>query len=46
MVPSDQPTVAGPGEVTYLYTALPAGTYDFICSVHPIPNMTGTLTVK
>ena len=45
-VVQDQPTVAGPGEVTYLYTALPAGTYDFICSVHPIPNMTGTLTVK
>jgi len=24
--------------------ALPAGTYAFVCSVHP--NMTGTLTVK
>jgi plastocyanin len=24
--------------------ALPAGTYSFVCSVHP--NMTGTLTVK
>ncbi|MBI2780759.1 MAG: c-type cytochrome [Chloroflexi bacterium] len=45
-VVQDQPTVQGPGEATYLYAALPAGTYDFICSVHPIPNMTGTLTVK
>ena len=26
--------------------ALAAGTYTFICSVHPIPAMTGTLTVK
>jgi plastocyanin len=24
--------------------ALPAGTYAFVCSVHP--NMTGTLTVQ
>jgi mono/diheme cytochrome c family protein/plastocyanin len=34
-----------PGEITYTIPALPAGTYTFICSVHPIPNMTGTLTV-
>jgi cytochrome c oxidase subunit II len=31
---------------TYTYTALDAGTYTFICSIHPIPAMTGTLTVK
>ena len=42
----DQPTVTGPGEQTYLYKPLEAGTYTFICSVHPIPQMTGTLTVK
>jgi len=29
---------------TYAVPALPAGTYAFVCSVHP--NMTGTLTVK
>jgi plastocyanin len=28
----------------YQVPALPAGTYGFVCSVHP--NMTGTLTVK
>jgi mono/diheme cytochrome c family protein len=42
----DQPTVTGPGEATYVYKALKAGTYTYICSVHPIPQMTGTLTVK
>jgi plastocyanin len=29
---------------TYEVPALPAGTYGFICTVHP--NMTGTLTVR
>ena len=29
---------------TYDVPALPAGTYGFVCSVHP--SMTGTLTVK
>jgi mono/diheme cytochrome c family protein/plastocyanin len=35
-----------PGEATYTVPALDAGTYTFICSIHPIPTMTGTLTVK
>ncbi len=35
-----------PGETTYLVPALEPGTYTFICSIHPIPAMTGTLTVK
>ncbi len=35
-----------PGQATYVVPALTAGTYTFICSVHPIPAMTGTLTVK
>jgi plastocyanin/mono/diheme cytochrome c family protein len=35
-----------PGETTYVIPALDAGTYTFICSIHPIPGMTGTLTVK
>jgi mono/diheme cytochrome c family protein/plastocyanin len=34
------------GETTYVIAPLEAGTYTFICSVHPIPAMTGTLTVK
>ncbi|MEO8273993.1 MAG: c-type cytochrome [Chloroflexota bacterium] len=39
--------ITKPGEKsTYTINALPAGTYTFICSVHPIPDMTGTLTVK
>jgi cytochrome c oxidase subunit 2 len=41
----DQPTIDGGTSTTYNYTALPAGTYTFICKIHPIPNMTGTLTV-
>lgn len=35
-----------PGETTYSVPALKAGTYTFICKIHPIPDMTGTLTVK
>ncbi|HEU4571766.1 MAG TPA: cytochrome c oxidase subunit 4 [Candidatus Limnocylindrales bacterium] len=36
--------VTGPKVVVYDVPALAAGTYAFVCSVHP--NMTGTLTVK
>ncbi|MEK6719754.1 MAG: cytochrome c oxidase subunit II [Chloroflexota bacterium] len=43
---ADQPTIDGGTATTYTYAALPAGTYTFICSVHPFPDMTGTLTVK
>jgi plastocyanin len=32
------------GTQTYDVPALPAGTYSFVCSVHP--NMVGTLTVR
>jgi mono/diheme cytochrome c family protein len=35
--------VTGPIQTTYDVQALPAGTYSFICTVHP--NMTGTLKV-
>ena len=42
----DQPTVDGGKTAQYQYKALAPGTYTFICSVHPIPAMTGTLTVK
>jgi plastocyanin len=36
--------VTGPAVKTYDVPALPAGTYAFVCSVHP--NMTGTLTAQ
>jgi hypothetical protein len=42
----DPPTIDGGAKTTYVYDPLPAGTYTFICKVHPIPSMTGTLTVK
>jgi len=35
---------SGVATKVYQVPALPAGTYGFVCSVHP--NMTGTLTVK
>lgn len=41
-----QPKTDGGSSQAYQYTALDAGTYTFICSFHPIPGMTGTLTVK
>ena len=34
----------GVGTRTYAVPALTAGTYAFVCSIHP--NMVGTLTVK
>jgi plastocyanin len=45
-VVQDQPTITGPSETVYTFDALQPGTYTFICKVHPIPGMTGTLTVK
>jgi len=42
----DQPHTAGGQTSLYQYKALQPGTYTFICSVHPIAQMTGTLTVK
>lgn len=41
----DEPHVTGITTKLYDYKPLPAGTYTFICSVHPIAQMTGTLTV-
>jgi plastocyanin len=37
--------VSGPQRVTYQVPALKAGTYDFLCQVHP-QQMTGTLVAK
>ena len=36
--------ITGPAKVSYQVPPLPAGTYMFLCDVHP--NMTGTLTVQ
>ena len=36
--------IAGVATATYDVPALAAGTYGFVCSVHP--NMTGTLTAS
>jgi plastocyanin len=41
-----QDAIPGGQEKQYQYSPLPAGTYTFICSIHPVANMTGTLTVK
>jgi len=35
--------ITGPAKASYQVPALPAGSYMFLCDVHP--NMTGTLTV-
>ena len=43
---SNPPTIDGGVETTYVYDALDAGTYTFICNVHQIPQMTGTLKVQ
>lgn len=45
-VVQDQPLVDGGQSSVYTFNALQPGTYKFICKVHPIPSMTGTLTVK
>ncbi len=45
-ITQDKPTIEGGKDVIYGFTGLPAGTYKFECSIHPIPAMTGTLTVK
>jgi plastocyanin len=45
-VVQDQPTIPGGDTAQYNYEPLAAGTYTFICSIHPIPAMTGTLTVQ
>ena len=42
----DQPTTKDGETQTYVYPGLPAGTYVFICSIHPVAPMTGTLSVK
>ncbi len=46
-VVKDQDPIPGGETVQYSYDALTAGTYSFICSVHPtVPAMRGTLTVQ
>ena len=45
-VVKDQKEIPGGQATQYTYDPLPAGSYTFICSIHPIPAMTGTLTVQ
>jgi cytochrome c oxidase subunit II len=45
-VVQDTTPIPGGQRTQYQYDPLPAGTYTFICSVHPIEQMTGTLTVQ
>jgi plastocyanin len=42
----DAEPVAGGQLKTYHIPALAPGRYVFICSIHPIPSMTGTLIVR
>jgi plastocyanin len=41
-----QPPTDGGKSQAYTYDALQPGTYTYICSLHPIAAMTGTLTIK
>ncbi|HEY4228052.1 MAG TPA: cupredoxin domain-containing protein [Candidatus Limnocylindrales bacterium] len=45
VIKSQAPTNGGTS-TAYQYDALQPGDYVYICSIHPIPAMTGTLTVK
>lgn len=46
-VVKDQPDIPGGEATQYTYDPLPAGSYVFICSIHPtVPAMKGTLTVQ
>jgi plastocyanin len=43
----DEDKIPGGQSAQYEYDPLPAGTYQFFCSVHPgVPGMEGTLTVQ
>lgn len=42
--PMNTELFGGTGERTYVYAALPNGTYTFVCDLHP--EMTGTLISK
>jgi plastocyanin len=42
----DQQPVTGPTQMIYEYDPLAAGEYVFICSIHPVPAMTGRLVVQ
>jgi cytochrome c oxidase subunit II len=43
----DEPPTPGGKSTQYGYDPLPAGTYQFFCSIHPgVPGMEGTLTVQ
>jgi plastocyanin len=42
----EQEPILGGLQADYVYRPLQAGDYVFICRIHPIPSMTGTLRVR
>ena len=42
----DQDPIDGQSQIEYVFEPLPPGDYVFICSIHPVPTMTGTLRVR
>ncbi len=42
----DGAPIVGVKATVYEVGALPAGSYTFICSLHPVPDMTGTATLE
>jgi plastocyanin len=46
LIQPQQEPIPGGTQRIYSYGALEPGTYTFICSIHPIEGMTGTLTVR
>ena len=45
-VVQEQKPIMGGEAIDYDYGALPPGDYIFICRIHPIPAMSGTLAVR
>lgn len=45
-VGDQQSPIEGTSETDYAFGPMPRGDYVFICAIHPIPAMTGTLRVR
>ena len=45
-VVAEQGPIVGGTQADFRFGPLPAGDYMFICAIHPIPAMTGTLRVR
>lgn len=42
----NQESIDGGTDAEYAFDALPPGDYVFMCAIHPVPSMTGTLRVR